>query len=152
MSILQQGRSNVKQMKVLYIYRLPQGDHPTFGNLVREDGVPICNTLERPYKNNQHGISCFPPGEYAIKRTIYHKHGYETFEVICPPRERCLFHRGNLGDDTHGCVLPGEQFEPVLNPRTGIVEDGILASGPAFNQFMKYLEGESEAKLVVIQI
>lgn len=139
-------------MKVLYNYRLPQGDHPTFGCLVKENGIPLSVSLERPYKNNQHGISCYPPGEYLLKRTIYHKHGYETFEVICPPRERCLFHPGNIDDDTHGCTLPGESFGPVLNKKTGIVEDGILSSGAAFKSFMKYLEGENEAKLIVIQL
>ena len=140
-------------MKILTLYRLPQNEFYTPGILVPEDKVPICVTLERLWKNNERGVSCiYGDREYALKRTIYHRHGYDTYEVICPPRERVLFHTGNINDDTHGCVILGEQFDPVLNKKTGIIEPGVLSSGPAFKQFMKYMGEDVEAKLVIKEV
>ena len=140
-------------MKILTIYRLPQIPNSwTRGVLLREDGVPFCVTLERGWKNNERGVSCIAPGEYLMKRAFYEKGGYATFEIICPPREEVKLHIGNFEEDTHGCVLTGEQFEPVYKTESGRMEEGILKSGVAFGQFMEYLDGESEARLVIIQI
>lgn len=140
-------------MKILTLYRLPQiPSGRTFGVWTREDRVPICLSLERGWKNNERGVSCIPPGEYLMKRSFFEHGGYETFEIICPPREEIKVHIGCIVDDTHGCILTGEMFEPVYNKDTGLMEDGILASGIAFKEFMKYLEGEPEAKLVIIQV
>ena len=139
-------------MKILTIYRLPQNGKATFGAMVREDGVPFCLTLERVWKNNERGVSCIPPGEYLMKPCQYEKGGYDTWEVICLPREEVKVHIGNIDDDTHGCPLTGEQFEPVLNKKTGLIEDGIIASGAAFKQFMEYLKGENEARLIIKEV
>ena len=139
-------------MKILTIFRLPRNPQATFGAMVAEDNIPRWLTLERTWHNNERGISCIPAGEYIMQRTIYHKHGYETFEVICPPRERVLFHTGNIDDDSHGCILVGEQFEPVLNKKNGVIENGILASGPGFKQFMKYLGEDKEVRLVIKEV
>lgn len=136
-------------MKILTLYRLPQNEYYTPGILVPEDKIPILLTLERRWKNNERNVSCIPTGEWMLKRTIYHRHGYETFEVICPPRERVLFHLGNINDDTHGCIITGEQYEPVLNKVTGLIEPGVLASGPAFKQFMKYMGEDKEGRLII---
>ena len=139
-------------MKILTVYRLPQNGKATFGVWVREDGIPFGLSLERIWKNNEHGVSCIPPGEYLMKRCKYEKGGYETFEVICPPREEVKVHIGNIDDDPHGCPLTGEMFEPVLNKKTGEMEDGILSSGHAFLQFMDYLKGETEARLIIKEV
>mgnify|MGYP001599701633 CR=1 FL=1 len=138
-------------MKILTLYRLPQNGKATFGSLVREDGVPFVLTLERVWKNNERGVSCIPTGEWPMKPGFFNNGGYATWEIICLPRENVLFHIGNIDDDSHGCLLVGEQFEPVLNKKTGLVEDGILASGSAFKQFMAHLKGEQEAKLVIVE-
>src|SRR3990167_6421963 len=106
-------------MKILTIKRWkPDTPEGTFGMLADESNVPFCLTLERSWRDNRKGESCIPPGEYRCIRSVYNKGGYATFEVICPPREQVKFHIGNIDDDSHGCILLGEQFEPVLDKRS----------------------------------
>ena len=140
-------------MKILTLKRVYKEPlKPVMGVLQIENLTPFCLTLERTWLNNQRMVSCIPSGEYLCKRGRYEKGGYETFEIICPPREEVKFHIGNIDDDTHGCILLGEMFEPVLNKRTDLIEDGILASGQAFKEFMKNLEGEQECRLIIKEV
>lgn len=60
---------------------------------------------------------------------------YELADV--PGRSHILFHKGNQGKDTKGCILVGEQF--------GIdVENNaiIVSSSAAFKELMWRTEGE----------
>lgn len=116
----------MKKLKLIRIAYLSDG---TFGVLL-DDGVPFCVTLERPWLNNRRNVSCIPDGEYLCKRVDSSKFG-DTFEVIdVPGRSHILFHKGNLKEDTHGCILVGEQYEP-LN-----FANAVLASGKAFQEFL----------------
>jgi hypothetical protein len=117
---------------------------PTYGVLIREDGVPFALTLERPWLQNQKGKSCIPAGAYTAKRHQSPKFG-ETFWVQdVPGRSEILFHKGNIDDDSHGCILVGEQFNPVKG------EDGITASKEGFEEFMRLLAGLSEVEVSII--
>lgn len=54
----------------------------------------------------------------------------DTFRVEdVPNRSHILFHKGNLAENTHGCIIVGEQFEPLGG------ENAVLASGKAFTEF-----------------
>lgn len=109
----------------------------TFGVLLFGN-TPFAVTLERPWLGNRRNVSCIPEGEYTARRcrksAEYHwkdspKFG-DTFVVQdVPGRSHILFHKGNLDDDTHGCILIGEQF--------GVLGDsaGILQSGAGFAEF-----------------
>ena len=115
-------------------------DHniPTYGVLFN-NGVPFALTLERPWLANMRGRSCIPLGRYIAKRHVSPKFG-ETFWVQdVPGRSEILFHKGNLQDDTHGCILVGEQFNG----------DGIAASKAGFEEFMKLNEGLDEFVLTI---
>lgn len=116
----------------LFIQRLTKNSTiPTFGVLLQEDQIPFALTLERPWKDNQRSISCIPAGAYTCKRVTSPKFGV-TFEVLnVPGRQEILFHKGNIQEDSHGCILIGEQFGVLLN------KPAILAAKEGFEEFMR---------------
>lgn len=104
---------------------------PTFGVLLQEDQIPFALTLERPWKNNQKGISCILPGAYTCGRINSPKFG-NTFQILNVfGRQEILFHKGNIQEDSHGCILIGEQFGVLTN------EPAILAAKEGFEEFMR---------------
>lgn len=129
-------------MKNFNLLRISYIDDGTFGVLLDEK-MPFCLTLERIWANNEKGESCIPVGTYACERRLSPKFG-NTFEVCeVPNRSEILFHKGNLMDDSHGCILLGEQFEP-LNGKTA-----ILASGKAMQEFLERTSGTDEFILTI---
>lgn len=122
MATPKQSIRNLRLIRISYLNLL------TYGVLL--DGkIPFCLTLERPWLENKRSISCIPEGHYLCKRTNSPKFS-DTFEVTnVPERSHILFHKGNLADDTHGCILLGEQYELLSG------EMAILASGRAFIEF-----------------
>lgn len=116
---------------------------PTYGVLLRDDGTPFALTLERPWLDNQRSVSCIPTGSYTAKRHKSPRFG-ETFLVQeVPGRSEILFHKGNIDDDSHGCILVGEQFNKVRN------EDGITASKEGFAEFMENQRGYEEFSFTI---
>ena len=111
---------------------------PTFGVLFRDDGIPFALTLERPWLNNQRSVSCVYPGVYRAIRHRSSKFGETFWLQDVPGRSEILFHKGNIDDDSRGCILVGEQFNPVRG------EDGITASREGFAEFMRLLDGKNE--------
>ena len=118
-------------------------DKPTYGVLLRDDGIPFALTLERPWLSNMKGRSCIPEGRYIATRYTSPKFG-ETFWIQdVPGRSEILFHKGNLMDDSHGCILVGEVFGVLKG------QDGILASADGFREFMKLNEGKNEIVITI---
>lgn len=124
------------------IIRSPSTDDGTFGMML--DGVTsFCLTLEREWLDNKIGESCIPDKEYICRRVNSPKFG-NTFEVCgVLNRTAILFHKGNLMDDSHGCIILGEQFEP-FNSR-----NAVLSSGKAFSEFIERTNGIDEFKLSI---
>jgi len=96
-----------------------------FGTLIDSiTGMPICNTLERPMRNNESGESCIPAGVYVC--SFYsgdkHKNVYMVNDV--PGREAILIHIGNTVKDTTGCILPGQEFG-VLNGLPAVLQSKV---------------------------
>lgn len=122
----------------------------------RADGVfgifmvsmyPICLTCERPWLNNQIGISCIPAGQYICRRVKSPKFG-DTFEVTnVSGRSEILIHSGNIDDDSHGCIILGENFEPW---KTGQLS--LASSKIAFGQFMREMEGQDQFTLTIKEV
>lgn len=116
----------------------------TFG-VLSIDGLPICVTLERQWLDNAKGKSCIPAGRYIARRVQSPKFG-NTFEVTgVPNRDAILFHGGNIDDDSHGCILVGEQFN--------IWKDGtcsIASSRIALAEFLQRTAAVNEFQLEVI--
>ncbi len=129
-------------MREMWLWRFPSTKDGTFGVILDGD-IPFCVTIERPWLNNQKEVSCYPDGDYTCKRVESPKFG-DTFEITnIPNRTLCLFHKGNIMDDTHGCTVLGEQFEPVMG------KNGVVSSGKAFEEFLQRTQGINEFLLRV---
>src|SRR5690348_6385278 len=85
------------------------------------DKVFEFKTLELPWKDNAHNISCIPEGEYLVlKMPPTAKRKYEYFWVQnVPDRDSILWHPGNYTSQIRGCLLPGESH-------TDMNADGII--------------------------
>ena len=130
-------------VKTLIIRRVSTGRDGTFGVILHKD-IPFALTLERQWLDNRTSISCIPAGNYKCKRTNSPKFG-GTFEVTnVPGRTHILFHKGNIDDDSHGCILIGEQFEHLGD------SPAILASKKGFGEFMKILMAQIDFRLIVV--
>ena len=117
--------------------RLSQTAEGTYGHLCDDQDRLVCCTVELPWKDNQHAISCIPAGAYALKRAMHHQK-YEVFEVCdVPNRDAIHIHIANLPSELLGCIAPGTDFGDVTNAK-GDHGYGVLESGPAFTKWMEY--------------
>lgn len=129
-------------MADLILRRVAGTDYATYGVLAR-DGVPFAVTLERPWLDNRARESCIPAGVYLCKRVQSPKFG-DTFEVTSVPgRSHILFHKGNVAEDSLGCILVGESFNPVKG------KPGITASAEGYGEFMALQRGLNTFTLTV---
>ena len=127
----------------------------TYGVMI-EEGIlptPFCLTLELRWFNNIPNLSCIPKGEYTCKKIISPSRG-EVYEILnVPNRTNILIHKGNFGEDSLGCIIIGEQFEDVLNPKADKVITSVLSSGAAFHEFMKVrLYNQEQFSLVIKEV
>ena len=128
-------------MKTLILKRFSSTIDGTFG-VMFDDMIPFIVTLERKWLDNRSGESCIPNGEYICRR-IVSPHFGETFEVTnVTGRSHILLHKGNLEDDSHGCILIGEQYEPMFDKKSGTFKNAVLSSGKGFSEFMDKLKGQ----------
>ena len=130
------------------LYRTPF--YPTLGVLCLK-GVPFAATLERPWRNNARRVSCIPDGDYKCLRCRVSpdyngdspKFG-NTFQVFdVEGRKKILFHKGNIEDDTHGCILVGEQFDYING------QQAVLASKHGFKELLNILADVDEFQLSI---
>jgi len=129
----------MRQFKIIRIAYIPDG---TFGVLFDGD-IPFCLTLEREWRNNEKNISCIPRGKYVCKRIESPKFG-DTFEVLdVPGRSHILFHKGNIEDDSHGCILIGEQYHEYKG------KISIKASREGFAEFTRILNPDDWFELEI---
>ena len=116
-------------MKIFNLIRITEIEDGTFGVLLDEK-IPFALTIERPWLGNLKGVSCIPSDSYICKRIDSPKFG-NTFEVTdVPYRSEILFHKGNIMDDSHGCIIIGEQFE-YLGGKVA-----VLSSAKGFSEFL----------------
>lgn len=122
------------RMKIIHLKRISYTILGTFGVLL-EGKIPFCLTLERLWLNNRKNESCIPVGNYWCRRTQSPKFG-NTFKVVnVKNRFHILFHKGNLVEDTHGCIILGEEFGAIQG------RAALLSSGRAFQEFMNRMKG-----------
>jgi hypothetical protein len=99
-------------------------EESTIGELFL-DGERICDTLERPYFNNQRNISCIPEGNYKVRLRLARESASRDYLHLLvqdvPDRDWILFHRGNYPKDTSGCILVG------LGSQQDFVSNSVLA-------------------------
>lgn len=102
--------------------------------VLQHDRKTLCYTLEEPWRDNQKGVSCIPPGVYQVVRhgwepdaTTHFKRVWRLLSV--PGREAILIHAGNTLADTEGCILVG------MTPAPG----GVGQSQAAVNMLRQVL-------------
>ena len=148
---------------VLRKERIPDG---VFGELRAildgEEAGPTTlalQTVEDDWRENAPKISCIPAGLYSLHRTIYHKHGYETVEVMgVPGRSRILIHPANTEEDLEGCIGVGlrrGKLWVAKDEDTGAVsvtKEAVVGSREAFRQLMELLAPVDEATLEVLWV
>lgn len=137
----------------MVLVRVADNGIATYGVLVHAD-TAFAVTLERPWRDNRRRESCIPAGGYDVSRCRaspdYHfkdspQFG-DTFQVRnVPGRSQILFHRGNIDDDTHGCILIGESFNPVLG------KPGITASREGFAEFLHIMGQVDHFRLEIVE-
>lgn len=78
-------------------------------------------TLELPWADNHHNVSCIPEGVYLVEKCQpTAKRPYVYFHVLdVPERQGILWHPGNYTRQILGCILPGETH-------TDLDKDGIV--------------------------
>lgn len=131
--------------------RVSSDDDRTFGVLIH-NGSPFAVTLERGWRDNRRGESCIPPGDYIARRcNASSEYGFkdsphfgDTFVVEnVPGRKHILFHKGNLDDDTHGCIIVAAEFGVLSG------EPAVLNSAKGFGKFLQLMNAENIFRLVV---
>ena len=129
-------------MKEFNLVRVSSIKDGVFGVLM-DWNVPFAVTLEREWLDNRKNISCIPNGNYTCRRVDSPKFG-DTFEVTnVLNRSEILFHKGNIMMDSHGCIILGEQYEPVMG------KNGVVSSGKAFEEFLKRTKEIDEFSLFI---
>ena len=138
-------------LKIITLKRIAQKAEGTYGVLM-DEGTPFCLTHELPWLNNERNKSCIPVGEYTCKK-INTEHYGDVFQVMdVPNRTDILIHKGNFSTDTLGCILLGESFAEILNPKLNKIETAVASTGEAYTEFMKIrLIGQSAFKLVILE-
>lgn len=127
-----------------------------FGILSNIPGGLILHTVEDDWLENRRGVSCIPAGTYELHRTIFYRHGYETFEVMgVPDRQRILIHPANTEEDVEGCIGVGlrngllrvrDEDDPA---HPFVTKRAVVASQEAFHQFMAAMKYVDRDYLVV---
>jgi hypothetical protein len=129
---------------ITYIIKRIASGESTFGVMMDDRNIPFAVTLELAWKDNQHNVSCIPPGTYITKRVVTPKHG-ECFQVMnVQDRDGILLHKANTIKDLLGCIGVGEKFDPV----NGM--DGIAESTLGYDEFMRKLQGVDSFSLRII--
>jgi len=122
----------------------------TFGTLTLDDGTQFA-TGELPWKNNAHGVSCIPAGEYPCRWITSPKHG-ECYQVVgVPGRSMIEIHSANfMGDAAQGrraqllgCIALGKSV--------GVLDGqfAVLSSKVAVAEFEANLGGDELVLTIV---
>lgn len=90
------------ELELLREYK-PQG---TNGSLLH-DGQQICFTIELPWKNNKHKISCIPEGKYHVMIRCNKQFGWHLLVTGVQNRDGILMHPANNAlAELKGCIAP----------------------------------------------
>jgi hypothetical protein len=85
----------------------PEGTNG-FLRLAQDDkrGI-ICYSIELPWKNNEHRISCIPEGKYGLAKRYSPRLGHHLQVMNVPGRDYILIHPANDAlKELEGCIAP----------------------------------------------
>jgi hypothetical protein len=133
---------------MLSLIRITSNNYATLGVLVW-NGIPLCMTMELPWRENHHDLSCIPAETYRVVRSVSEKFGETLLVTNVPGRTGILFHAGIKPDDTHGCILVGSSFSLPESEKTGLMLFGSLDTK---HTVLKYLCGFAPFNLNIIDL
>lgn len=109
------------------------------------DGKLHSHAIELPWKDNQHGVSCIPPGTYKLSKHHSEKLG-EVIEIdSVPNRSDILIHPANNAlKELRGCIAPVMAFAGV-GSGTGS-RDAFL---PLRNDVYRCLDAGEEVTIII---
>ncbi len=94
-------------MKRIKLIRFTRTANETFGEFTF-NGIPICCSIELPWRHNARNISCIPQGVYrCTKRVANEKHVIDIYDVS--DRTEIQIHIANKVSELLGCIAPGEK-------------------------------------------
>ena len=133
---------------MITLKRVSKTKQGTFGVLLGNNNLPICVTLENPWRDNNRNVSCIPFGRYICYKHLSDKFKIETFRVgDVPNRDGIIFHAGNTPKDTLGCILTGRFFTEFSSNSPASVQEsieltpGVGESRLALTRMMESLDG-----------
>ena len=120
------------------LIRTATSNKGTYGEL-KVNEVPLCNTLELPWRDNQENISCIPMGKYKVKRHRSPSQGDVFWIQNVKDRTYIYLHIGNWIHEIKGCILVG----------SGHLDDGsgLADSARAMNKLFRKLPDEFELEI-----
>ena len=143
-------------MRKIRLLRGISTDNGVFGYII-EGSEYVCLTLERPWMDNQRGISCVPTGTYVAKRVSLAEHPHIAKIIRTPSiatvfelqgvesRSGIFIHPGNVYTDSEGCILVGSSRSE--NIKNGL--PGITNSQSTFKLFMDRFGNEDELEVSI---
>lgn len=78
----------------------------TYGALIAA-GFKLCDTIERPWLNNEPRVSCIPAGTYTAIQFCSPHNGDVWLLENTTPRSMIEIHPANLASELLGCIAPG---------------------------------------------
>jgi len=130
-------RANVPSVR---IERYDRNDERVIGRVYIND-ENLFMSYELPDKDNQHGTSCIPVGDYTCVRHVSEAHPIASMTYMVqnvPNRNGILIHSGNTYKDSKGCILLGMFAGQMLlsepNGKQKYV-DAVLNSTMAMSEF-----------------
>jgi len=71
------------------------------------NGARVCSSIELPWKNNQHRISCIPEGKYELTKRYSQRFGWHLLVNNVANRSYILIHAYNDAlKESKGCIAP----------------------------------------------
>ncbi len=122
-------------MQTLQLIRITGQDglKDSFGVLLLK-GIPFLVTVELPWRNNENGRSCIPPGKYVVRPYKSPTKGEvwiiedenKIGKCICGgKRSMVYFHSANRASQLLGCIAPGTSFGEFNDPSVESSKPGM---------------------------
>jgi hypothetical protein len=74
---------------------------------IYNDGSRLCFSIELPWLNNKHNISCIPEGRYRLVKNFTERHKWHLLLLDVPHRDDILIHPANDAKrQLLGCIAP----------------------------------------------